>query len=147
MPLRSNYDKFPVVRVTSDEGECAQGWAQIAGRIRSSIRPGKFVVCVECYPGCFEREIERELVDAVRPQLVIRAKDCYRSSKELNQLFERDLTDDPVFGRMNNYELSDFLDGSEIEQARQKITESTGLVLVWHRCLGHRRSMATSCLC
>lgn len=130
MSPQSNYDKYPVVPVSSDSGECALGWAQIAGRIRSAIRPGQFIVCVECYPGCFEQEIERELVSALRPTVVIRSKDCFKCFDELDALFGRDLGDDPVFGRMNNYGLSDFLSDSEVGHSREKIASASDLILV-----------------
>lgn len=130
MSRSSNYDKFPVIPVGTDASECSQGWPSIAARLRSSIRPGKFVLCVELYPGCFEDEIERELVRALVPALVVRAKDSYISPRELDQLLQRDLTDDPVFGRMNNYELSEFLDSELARQAAQKIKSGKGLTLV-----------------
>lgn len=130
MPLPSNYDKYPVIPVSSDTAECARGWQEIAGRLRSWIRPGKFIVCAELYPGCFEQEIERELVQALSPTLTIRAKDCYKSPKELDALLERDLTEDPVFGRMNNYELAEFMDPGLVQQATRRIATSDGLTLV-----------------
>lgn len=130
MRLPSNYDKFPVVPVTTINDACVQGWQAIADRFRASIHPGRFVLCVECYPGCFEQEIERELVAALRPATVIRARDCYKSPDELNALFQRDLTDDPVFGRMNNYELSEFFDEDCVTEARDEIRQSSALVLV-----------------
>ncbi len=130
MPRRSNYDKYPVVAVSPDESECTQGWAEIGKRLKSAVRPGNFVLCVECYPGCFEEEIAREISAALQPATIIRAKDCYKSADELKALFARDLTDDPVFGRMNNYELVDFLAEAQVAEARLRISAASGLVLV-----------------
>lgn len=130
MPRHSNYDRYPFIPVTSDASECSLGWAEIAARLRTVVRPGKFVVCVECYPGTFEQEIERELNAALRPEIVIQASKYYKSAETLNALFQRDLTDDPVFGRMNNYELSDFVAAERLQQSRQQLSECSGLVLV-----------------
>ncbi len=69
----SNYDKYPVVLVSDSRNGCETGWEAIARRLKSSIRPGRFLICVECYPGCFEKEIEKQLVDALKPQTVVRA--------------------------------------------------------------------------
>ena len=59
--FKSNYDKYPVVKVSNSRADCDVGWKAIAERLKSKIRPGGFTLCVECYPGCFESKIEQEL--------------------------------------------------------------------------------------
>jgi mannose-6-phosphate isomerase class I len=130
MYIRSNYDKFPIIEVGRDATECSQGWNAIGTRLADQIAPGKFILCVECYPGCFEQEIENSLVTRLRPAQVIRAADTYKPQAELNALIQRELTDDPVFGRMNNYELADFLDQERVHKARKVLEAATGLTLV-----------------
>jgi hypothetical protein len=58
---------------------------------------------VECYPGCFEKQIERELISALNPALVVRAGECYLPGSAIRSLCERDLGDDPVFAFMGKY--------------------------------------------
>ena len=125
---RSNYDKFPVVPVSGTR--CEVGWQAIAQTLRSRIGEGRFVVCVECYPGSFEKQIETELVKALKPQAVFRAAECYKSESELLGLTARDLGDDPVFAFMNNYELSEFMDESKLRKKQEALREATGLALV-----------------
>jgi hypothetical protein len=127
-PYISNYDKFPVVPVSG--AGCEAGWAAISQRLRSQIRPGRFVLCVECYPGCFEDQIEAELAAALQPQLVLRVRDCYLPESALESLTARDLGDDPVFAFMNNYELPEFLDEGKLVQSRNLLRDANGLVLV-----------------
>ena len=129
-PSISNYDKFPVVQV-SDRG-CEAGWAAIAQRLKRAIRADRFVVCVECYPGCYEDQIEAELVQSLQPQNVIRVSDCYLPEKSIEALTARDLGDDPVFAFMNNYELTEFLDETKLAAKRVELNRCPGLVL------GHR---------
>ena len=104
MPHISNYDKYPVVRVSDSRDDCEAGWQAIARRLKASVRAGRFVICVECYPGCFEEEIERELVAALKPQIVLRARECYLPERDIQSLCARDLGDDPVFAFMGKYE-------------------------------------------
>ncbi len=127
---RSNYDKFPYVSVREKADECDVGWASIARRLRERIRSGRFVLCVECYPGSFEEEIQRELAKELKPTLVVRASECYLDESAIVALTARDLGDDPVFGFMNNYELSEFMDESKVASVRTKIKSAEGLVLV-----------------
>ena len=131
MGSRSNYDKFPFIPVRSESSECAVGWDAIAERLRGRIKPSKFVVCIECYPGCFEDQVEQELSRRLNPALVIRASHAYKTEAEIHARFERDLGgDDPVFGRMNDCELSDFLSESGIAEAKRRIAQADGLVVV-----------------
>ncbi len=130
MATKSTYDKFPVVRVTGSDSDCRVGWRAILDAIRARVTSGHMVICVECYPGSFEREIERELAEGLRPELTLRARECYLGPSAIRCLSERDLGDDPVFGRMNDYHISDFLDPAKQAKARKKIEEAAGLVLV-----------------
>jgi len=85
---------------------------------------------VECYPGCFEQEIERELTKALNPSIVLRASECYRPEKEIRSLCERDLGDDPVFAHMSNFVLPEFMDEGKVAKRRAALRDSSGLVLV-----------------
>src|SRR5580700_1417442 len=129
-PYISNYDKSPVVPVSDSRDGCEVGWQDIGRRLKACAQPGRFVVCVECYPGCFEAEIERALVSALSPQCVMRAQDCYLPETAIQSLCARDLGDDPVFAFMGKYELTEFMD--EAERAKQRIhfSQASGLVLV-----------------
>jgi len=127
---KSNYDKYPVVRVSSSRADCDVGWKAIAERLMPQSRSGKFVVCVECYPGCFEADIERELVAAFKPASVFRANECLGAESDILSLCEHDLGDDPVFGFMNHYVISDFLDKRKVGKQREGLNQSTGLTVV-----------------
>src|ERR1700733_3625135 len=129
-PYISNYDKYPVVPVSDSPDDCETGWPAIARRLQSSIRAGRFAICVECYPGCFEKEIERHLVDALKPQLVLRAAECYLPEHAIQSLCARDLGDDPVFAFMGKYELHEFLDQRELAKQRTRLSQASGLTLV-----------------
>ncbi|MGA7295099.1 MAG: class I mannose-6-phosphate isomerase [Terriglobales bacterium] len=126
----SNYDKYPVVPVSASRDDCETGWQAIARRLQSSIRAGRFVVCVECYPGCFEKEIEKQLVDALKPQLVLRVAECYLPEAAIQSLCARDLGDDLVFAFMGKYELHEFLDKRELAKQRNRLSQASGLTLV-----------------
>jgi mannose-6-phosphate isomerase class I len=126
----SNYDKSPVVPVSASRDDCERGWQAIARRLKSSIRAGRFVICVECYPGCFEKEIEKQLVDALKPQLVLRAEECYLPEAAIQSLCARDLGDDPVFAFMGKYELHEFLDERELAKQRNRLSQASGPTLV-----------------
>jgi hypothetical protein len=129
-PYISNYDKYPVASVSDSRDGCETGWDAIGRRLKASVRPGRFVICVECYPGCFEKEIEKQLVSALKPQIVLRAEECYLPENAIQSLCARDLGDDPVFAFMGKYELSEFLDERELVKQRSRLRQASGLVVV-----------------
>jgi hypothetical protein len=129
-PYISNYDKHPVVRISDSREGCEMGWDAIGRRLKASVRPGRFVICVECYPGCFEKEIEKHLVSALEPQIVLRAEECYLPESAILSLCARDLGDDPVFAFMGKYELREFLDEREVLKQRSRLAQASGLALV-----------------
>jgi hypothetical protein len=126
----SNYEKYPVVRVADSSDSCAAGWQAISRRLKASVRRGRFVICVECYPGCFEQEIEKELVHALEPQCVLRAEECYLPENAIQSLCARDLGDDPVFAFMSNFELAEFLDEPALAKRREHLKHASGTALV-----------------
>ena len=129
-PNISNYDKYPVVRVSGSRDDCETGWHAITRRLKASVRPGRFVICVEFYPGCFEKEIETELVGALQPQMVVHAQECYLPESAIQSLCARDLGDDPVFAFMGKYELHEFLDDRELAKQRIRLSQASDLTLV-----------------
>ena len=129
-PYISNYDKHPVVRVSDSRDGCEMGWDGIGGLLKASVRPGRFVICVECYPGCFEKDIEKQLVSALQPQIVLRADECYLPENAIQSLCARDLGDDPVFAFMGKYELSEFLDEAKLEKQRSRLRQASGPAIV-----------------
>src|ERR1700722_2555426 len=131
----SNYDKYPVVPVSASRDSCDLGWSAIAQRLKAAVsktgvRSDRFVICVECYPGCFEKEIEKQVVYALKPQMVLRAGDCYLPEAAIQALCARDLGDDPVFAFMGKYELHEFLDERELAKQKTSLREASGLTLV-----------------
>jgi hypothetical protein len=106
------------------------GWDAIGRRLKLSVRPGRFVICVDCYPGCFDKEIEKQLVSALNPQIVLRAEESYLPESAIQSLCARDLGDDPVFAFMGKYELSEFLDDHELVKQRSRLRQASGLVVV-----------------
>jgi mannose-6-phosphate isomerase class I len=129
-PYISNYDKYPLVRVSDSRDGCETGWDAIGRHLKTSVRPGRFVICVECYPGCFEKEIEKQLVGALQPQIVVHVEECYLPESAIQSLCARDLGDDPVFAFMGKYELSEFLDERKLAKQRSRLRQASGTELV-----------------
>jgi hypothetical protein len=77
------------------------------------------------------QEVRRALVEGLEPDWVFSASDYLKDPKEIDRMLERDLTDEPVFGRMNGIIIGDFFDETELGKLKVEIAAFTqGLILV-----------------
>lgn len=117
----SEYDKFPVIRVQSPP-KAWPGWHSILEQIRALISRGARRLAVECYPGVFEERISQTLSKALLPAQTIRVRDAYKPPRAIESMTSRELTDDPVFGRISALVIQDFADPARIESLRQQLS-------------------------
>jgi hypothetical protein len=130
MHRRSNYDKFPSIRVPVGRESVWQGWREIVPRIAAEISLGAQKISVETYPGVFEEQVLEALVEGLRPERVFRTKDCWKSSAQIEEMVGRDLTDDPVFGRISQLTINDFADPKRTAKMRAACRSAKGVTLI-----------------
>ncbi len=130
MPMKSNYDKYPNIPVSTSAKQCWVGWRDINSRLRSASAESRYVLCVECYPGAFENQIRDALEGGLRPAHVIYAPDLLKPARCIDEMLSGVLGDDPVFGRMNDISLQAFFDETKLGRAREKIANWRGRLLL-----------------
>ncbi len=130
MITHATYDKTPCVPVSADGSECSTGWGRILSRVRAALRPGHFVVCIECYPGALVQEIAAAFEEGLHPGMTVPAEDLFRPPEVVETMLAAQLTDDPVFGHMGSVEIENFLDPQRVEQCRCAVKRTPGLVLI-----------------
>jgi mannose-6-phosphate isomerase class I len=117
--------------VDTSSSETWVSWRAISDRLKPLTAENSCVLCVECYPGAFEQSIRQALEDGLHPAEVIYTPELLKAPREIDQMLESVLGDDPVFGRMNEITLQDFFDQSKLHRARDKsATWREGLLLV-----------------
>jgi mannose-6-phosphate isomerase class I len=131
----SNYDKFPFVSVPGGEGACASGWPAIAARLKQAIaqRGGrKTVLVVECYTGVNEEEVLRQFQEALKPSIVVRARESMLPPEKIDALVAPFLGgNDPVFGFLSGLTLPQFFDQEQLWSRRKAVQRVTdGVVLL-----------------
>jgi mannose-6-phosphate isomerase class I len=127
------YDKAPFVPA-GPASACLSGWEATTQALRENTSG---VVCIECYPGVFLKEIRQAFAVFMPEWRVLLAEDALLPSSVLEQRFEELLGDDPVFGRMSETVLADFFDADALARLRgeasllhKAIVLGTGATLV-----------------
>jgi mannose-6-phosphate isomerase class I len=131
MARRSNYDKFPSIRVPVGPESVWQGWRDIVARIAGEIASGARRISVEIYPGVFEEEVLRAFVEMLHPSHTFCTRDCWKSPSEIDAMVRSDLTDDPVFGRISRLTIEDFADPQRTAQLQEACRVAEGIVLIF----------------
>ena len=119
------YDKFPYIPVSEVNEDCCVGWAAIAATLRNHLSGSARIVCVECYPGVLLDRLCADLGKEFSDARIVRAEDSYLEEAALQSKVQPLLTDDPVVGRMSDFNIADFLDPEKITCARSDIGDAT----------------------
>jgi len=128
---QSNYDKFPSIRVPVRQESVWQGWREIVARIAGEAARGAQTISVEIYPGVFEEQVLEAFVEGLHPAHVFRTRECWKSPKEIAAMLSRDLTDDPVFGRISRLTIGDFADPRRTAQLHEACRSAEGMTLIF----------------
>jgi len=119
------YDKAPFINAGPSD-VCLEGWPAIMAALESQATG---VICLECYPGVFVSEIQQAASTNLPGWRVILAEDALLPEKVIEQRFAKLMTDDPVFGRMNEMGLADFFDRDALRRLQAEASRP-GKVLV-----------------
>lgn len=120
--MKSNFDKFPVVKIKGYE--CLAGWDDIILALMKAItekKSQKIVVAVECYHGVDEEEIREVLQHAILNAELIHAAIAFKPSAVIEKMVYPFVTDDPVFGYITPLNIEDFFDAGAVQFLQQKI--------------------------
>jgi len=131
MARRSNYDKFPSIRVPVGPESVWQGWREIVARIAGEVARGARQISVEIYPGVFEEEVLRAFVEMLHPAHTFWTSDCWKTPAETDAMVRSDLTDDPVFGRISRLTIEDFADPQRTAQLQEACRAAEGVTLIF----------------
>lgn len=118
----SEYDKFPTISVQAAKNSSWQGWNEILQHIRAQVALGARRIAIECYPGVFEDEISAALSQSFKSVHVLRVRECYKSSREIEELTRGELTEDPVFGRLSKLRIEDFVEPARAASLREQLS-------------------------
>ncbi len=129
MTGRTPYDKHPYIPVDSDSRRCSTGWQEIGARLRHAAGESG-VVCIECYPGVIVSHIEEFVRRDLNPSILILTDQALRPQNEIENIVQPFLTDDPVFGLMNDLRLQDLFDPRGFEQLRSELRQASSGVRI-----------------
>lgn len=117
-----NYELHPMTKIVNHKGDVVAGYDQIFTKIQSEMIDSTNVLICDFYPGVNSEEVEKEL-EKLNPSLFIRTQELLFDFQTLDKIFEKNITDDRVFGYMSDKKVEDCFDPAKVESAKEKIAK------------------------
>ncbi|WP_242851462.1 hypothetical protein [Clostridium sp. DMHC 10] len=128
----TNYDKEPEVVVKGYENSAFSGYHNIISEIKSKVNKEKFIITIDCYPGVKDEEVLNAFINGLNPDCVIASKDIFYDGNMLNNLLNRNLTEDRVFGIMYYGTIQDFVVKEKYVETKKKLDDiDNGIILIY----------------
>ncbi len=126
----SNYNKYPEVKVQGYDSHACSGYETIVTNLQEALsKRNAKVLVVDCYPGTDLAEVVSGL-SPLNFDNIIYSDDYALKEDALTGEMSQYLTDDRVFGIMNTKKFEDFFLPEKLEEAKQVLSNATGLTLV-----------------
>lgn len=115
------YNFRPEIKIENVSKAC-YGYSEVNAELKNKIDALQSnVITIECYPTMNEEELINKLIAPLNPTLLIDASELFYDVKKINNMIERNMTDDRVFGLMSHHSFSDFIDRQQAHALEQKI--------------------------
>ena len=124
---KSEYDKNPVIQITSDSNDIDQGKLEIIKKL-SDIQSG--ILVFETYPGVDLTVLKNEILDSLHGH-ILNIEDYAKTESEIDLMLSRNLTEDRVFGLVSHHRIEDFYPTEKISELNIALKQMKGLVIVY----------------
>ncbi|MBP1754536.1 MAG: hypothetical protein H6Q59_934 [Firmicutes bacterium] len=127
-PTGRNYDLKPCINVTDNQEDVIIGNNKLTELIKSQIDLGNKIFVFDLYPGV-DKESLTSLLNGINHKLLIDTDTCKLSEEELYQRYDKNITEDRVFGYMVSDRLENCFDHVKVAEAKSKIEENKNQVI------------------
>lgn len=120
----SNYNRFPSIEISPEHSLWAgpEVWSRLASEAQTRAGNDVPIVVIDAYPGTDVQSLTAEIQSALHEYQVIDIEGrVAHSSEHLEAMLSRTLTVDRVFGRMDHFDVQDFLDEDKLSELRREV--------------------------
>lgn len=127
---KSQYDKYPEIRVQGFDHEIFDGYGEILEELKSRIKKTPYVMVVDCYPGVDDNEV-LDMISRLGADCLVQTADVFKEEKTIREQLKYQLTGDRVFGKMYAGEILDFMDMVKLSKVREEVAKANGFTIVY----------------
>ena len=126
--FKSEYNKKPVIQISKTSEGIFAGHKAITSEL---MKHKDGLLVFETYPGIDLIRLKRDVIDHLNPTLIVNIEDYTKSGHDIDQMIERNLTNDRVFGLFSHHKIEDFYNLERIQSVKELIQNQKGLVIVY----------------
>lgn len=123
--FESQYNKYP--KTTIKNHHAWQGYDNIIEILNHELE-SKNIIAFEFYPGVDVDEVKRNLIDKLNVSKIINIEDYSLSMDTINQMIQRNLTNDRVFGLMSHFIIEDFYNLDKVAELNNSLDNQKTLI-------------------
>lgn len=137
--MKSDYDKSPSIEIK--EYDCYTGFEKIVEKLKGDCpAKDKKVLVLDTYFGVPHHVWTGPLKAGLPEVEIFDTNDAFKGAEELFTMLHPVVTDDRVFGKMNDFTIKDFFDAEKLELLRDRINSSGA---EWNVVLGEGAAYVT----
>lgn len=127
--MKSNYDKLPHIEIHGHH--CYAGFEEIFEQLKTGFpEKNKKILVIDTYLGV-PHDLWTEKTKSLLPgSQVYNTSEALKDEAEIFTMLHPVVTDDRIFGKMNDFGMKDFFDPRKLEALREKIHSASGEWLV-----------------
>lgn len=114
---------------------CFVGWDSIfqeIARVAQAKNQPKAVICIDLYHGVEAEPVREAIRRHLGTATIIHTNDMLKSVSDISTMVFPFVTDDQVFGKMNDLEMADFFEQDRLESVRAQILDiESGTVIIY----------------
>lgn len=125
---KHNYDVNPGIRINDRDEDVLVGNNKLLELIISQIKQGNKIFVFDIYPGVDKNSL-LSLLGEIKTGQLIDTDNCKLSEEELNRRFDRNITEDRVFGYMTGDRLENCFDKIQVSALMTQLEKNEGKVI------------------
>jgi mannose-6-phosphate isomerase class I len=133
MKFKTSFNITPAVTVKGGDMQCFVGWEKIGIELTRALGQNDAknrIIVIETYQGVIYEELKLNFHQLFHPDYMIDMLDLFKEESLIREMTWPDVTDDRVFGYMTRLAMLDFLDNEKLEEARQKLSQQKGSLIL-----------------
>jgi mannose-6-phosphate isomerase class I len=120
------YNRFPIIPIRTSES-IFKGSTEITQQLMHT----RGVIVFETYPGTDLYQLKKEIIEKLNPQEIINIEHYAKPESEIDQMLEKNITNDRVFGLYAHHTIHDFYNPYTLLELSELISKKKGLTVVF----------------
>lgn len=131
---RSNYDKFPTLKINCENGQAYDGYEYIVHHLKQKISQNEkesFIIVIDYYHGTRSMELLNNLIEPLCADRIIFSEVAKLPEHILYEKMKHEISEDRVFGVLSTRTMADFYDEEKLNKLQDEVKQNKGVTVIY----------------